>query len=391
MSYTSAQSGDNYRNWWPHPTMTAFTNDSIDLMEQLAHDTDNVFNMHPTGYALVTRKKEIAGLPGAGQSGIDVDVISGRHAIQKTFPALGEDIQNVIHIRRGGDISGQQLGAYMLDQIRTAGGERLEGNVTKITRGKYFDVVVENSDGATAVHANFIVNAAGPFAHRVAAMLGVELPVKNIFQQKIAFEDTHAAIPRDLPFTIDMDEKLLGWTDEERELLSEDPEHAHLAGTMPAGTHCRPEGGERGRWVKLGWAYNTAASEPLEELAIDPFKDPQFPEIVIRGAAAMIPALGSYIESPPSRFSHYGGYYTMTDENWPLIGPMNCDGVDDGAFMVAALSGFGSMAACAAGRLCAAHICDAGLPGYATHLSLERYSDEALMTELAEAESRGII
>ena len=122
MSYTSAQSGDNYRNWWPHPTMTAFTNDSIDLMEQLAHDTDNVFNMRPTGYALVTRKKEIAGLAVAGQGGIDVDVISGRHAIQKTFPALGEDIQNVIHIRRGGDISGQQLGAYMLDQIRAAGG-----------------------------------------------------------------------------------------------------------------------------------------------------------------------------------------------------------------------------------------------------------------------------
>ncbi len=25
MSFTSAQSGDNYRNWWPHPVMTAFT------------------------------------------------------------------------------------------------------------------------------------------------------------------------------------------------------------------------------------------------------------------------------------------------------------------------------------------------------------------------------
>ena len=25
MSFTSAQSGDNYRNWWPHPTMYEFT------------------------------------------------------------------------------------------------------------------------------------------------------------------------------------------------------------------------------------------------------------------------------------------------------------------------------------------------------------------------------
>ena len=28
MSLTSAQSGENYRNWWPHPIMTAFTDDS---------------------------------------------------------------------------------------------------------------------------------------------------------------------------------------------------------------------------------------------------------------------------------------------------------------------------------------------------------------------------
>ena len=32
MSLTSAQSGENYRNWWPHPVMTAFTDHSISLM-----------------------------------------------------------------------------------------------------------------------------------------------------------------------------------------------------------------------------------------------------------------------------------------------------------------------------------------------------------------------
>ena len=34
MSYTSAQSGDNYRNWWPHPVMSALTNDSIDELDR---------------------------------------------------------------------------------------------------------------------------------------------------------------------------------------------------------------------------------------------------------------------------------------------------------------------------------------------------------------------
>src|SRR4029453_15654928 len=36
MSLTSAASGENYRNWWPHPVMTAFTDYSIDLMEAVA-------------------------------------------------------------------------------------------------------------------------------------------------------------------------------------------------------------------------------------------------------------------------------------------------------------------------------------------------------------------
>jgi len=91
-----------------------------------------------------------------------------------------------------------------------------------------------------------------------------------------------------------------------------------------------------GKWVKLGWAYNEQSSEPQEDLANERAADPQFPEIVVRGAAAFIPALKPYIDEPPTRYSHYGGYYTMTEENWPLIGPMEADG----AYMVAALSGF---------------------------------------------------
>ena len=59
MSYTSAQSGDNYRNWWPHPVMTAFTNRSIDLLEELARKSGNAFQMRRRGYALATRRQDI--------------------------------------------------------------------------------------------------------------------------------------------------------------------------------------------------------------------------------------------------------------------------------------------------------------------------------------------
>ena len=59
MSFTSAHSGENYRNWWPHPAMVEFTNHSIELMEQIARDTDNCLQMSRRGYALATRQDKI--------------------------------------------------------------------------------------------------------------------------------------------------------------------------------------------------------------------------------------------------------------------------------------------------------------------------------------------
>ncbi len=387
MSYTSAQSGDNYRNWWPHPTMTAFTNDSIDLMERLSRDTQNVFNMTRRGYRLATRRSNVDKVFTNLQVGTDVDVVSGRERIRQVYPDLCDDIRNVIHIKRGGDISGQQLGALMLERFRDAGGKRLQGEATGVSRNGGFRIELQTATGTESVRAETIVNAAGPFAKNIAAMLDVELPVRNVYQQKVAFDDRRGAVARDMPFTIDLDETTLAWSDEEREMLESDEELSWLVGAMPGGTHCRPDGGENGTWVKLGWAYNDRVSDAQRDLANEPAIDPQFPEIVIRGAAAMLPALQQYVDSPPTRFSHYGGYYTMTEENWPLIGPAG----PDGSYVVAALSGFGSMTACAAGRLCAAHICGGELPSYAEDLSIARYDDTALMRDLLGSADRGLL
>jgi glycine/D-amino acid oxidase-like deaminating enzyme len=70
-----------------------------------------------------------------------------------------------------------------------------------------------------------------------------------------------------------------------------------------------------------------------------------------------------------------------------LIGPLD----DAGAFVVGALSGFGSMAAYAAGELAAAWVCGSELPSYAKHLSLARYEDDALMQDLRNSRSKGIL
>ena len=387
MSYTSAQSGDNYRNWWPQQTMADFTNDSIDELDRFARESDNLFKMTRGGYALATRDEDIdeqiAKIPGD----INIDVVAGRDAISKRFPSLDSSIANVLHIRRGGDISSQQLGQYLLQRIRGDGFTRLNGTVVSICQNGAHKLEVLSNERVSTVTADCVVNAAGPFVQRIAEMLNESLPVKNIYQQKIAFEDTREAVPRDMPFSIDLDGKQLDWSDEERSMLKEEPELEWLLNTLPGGTHCRPDGGLNGSWVKLGWAYNAATSDPLEDMTNEPAVDPHFPEIVIRSAATMIPSLKPYVAQPPTRMSHYGGYYTMTDENWPLIGPMNTDG----AFVVGALSGFGSMSACAAGKICAAYITGATLPGYARDLSMSRLQNPVLLDELRSATNKGLL
>ncbi|MBX2868130.1 MAG: hypothetical protein KTR18_05620, partial [Acidiferrobacterales bacterium] len=62
-----------------------------------------------------------------------------------------------------------------------------------------------------------------------------------------------------------------------------------------------------------------------------------------------------------------------------------------GYFVSTAMSGFGSMAACAAGELIAQTIVDRDVPDYAKALSLERYEMPSLMQEIAALESNGVL
>lgn len=415
MSLTSAASGENYRNWWPHPVMTEFTDYSIDLMEAVATESDNRLHMTRRGYALATRQADPelllrqlhegygargaakirvhkAGSPSTYAPAVSadwrtapdgVDVIQDRSVIGRCFPTFDRDISTVLHIRRAGDISGQQLGSHMLERIRERGGTLIQGRVIGIERAAAFDLTVKGEEASSVVRADVMVNAAGPYVAEVAALLGETLPVSTVFQQKIAFEDVQGVIDRRMPFAIDLDGQVIDWTDEERALLADDPATRWLTEPMPGAIHCRPDGGERGRWIKLGWAYNKQPSVPTADLSTDE----NFPEIVLRGASRLNPGLRAYYGRLPGRLSHYGGYYTMTRENWPLIGPM----ATKGAFVAGALSGYGTMGACATGALIAAWILGETLPDFACPLSLARYDDKALMQGLLSATNTGVL
>jgi glycine/D-amino acid oxidase-like deaminating enzyme len=98
--------------------------------------------------------------------------------------------------------------------------------------------------------------------------------------------------------------------------------------------------------------------------------DPQYPEIVLRGLIKMLPGLSAYLGKTP-RPRVDGGYYTKTKDNRPIIGKLPLEG----SYVLGALSGFGMMAACAAGELLAAYIVNDQLPNFAPAFSMERFSD----------------
>lgn len=112
--------------------------------------------------------------------------------------------------------------------------------------------------------------------------------------------------------------------------------------------------------------------------------DEMFPEIVLRGKAAILPRFSEYFDRVPRPMLD-GGYYTRTRENRPVIGTLPIEG----AYILGALSGFGMMAAYGAGELLAALITEIELPPYSPAFTLDRYDDPSYQKQLENWEDEG--
>ena len=404
LTLTSDKSTECYRNWWPGPgdTMVQFMNRSIDLLEQLAAESDNYFHLNRRGYVFLTADKKraeqfrqtAAGITGLGAGELRVhdrrgegpaytpsdahgfgpdldgaDLLLDPALIQEQFPFLAEDSAAMLHARRCGWLSAQQLGMYLLQQAKDHGARLISGRIVAVTlESEGVDTVqVQTEDERLTIKTDNFVIAAGPLLKQAAALIGVDLPVVNELHGKIAFEDSLGVVPRDIPLMIWNDPVQLYWTEEEREELAADEETRWLTEPFPAGVHFRPEGGPQAQTLLMLWTYHLQTMEPV--WPIPPF-EPEYPEIVLRGLARMIPALSVYF-GKMSKPAVDGGYYCKTRENRPLIGPLPVKG----AYVIGALSGFGIMACMAAGELLAAHVASAELPEYASQFLLSRYQD----------------
>jgi glycine/D-amino acid oxidase-like deaminating enzyme len=418
LSLTSDKSTECYRNWWPGPgdAMVRFMNRSIDLLEELAWESDNAFHLSRRGYLFVTADparipdlKRAADEPCAlgagplrvhtGQPGepaytpapaegfeglpTGADLILDPALIQEHFPFLTDTVIAALHTRRCGRMSAQQLGMYMLERARERGAQLLCARVTgvDVSGGRVQAIRVEGEAGTQTVATDTFVNAAGPFARQVGQMLGVDLPIICELHTKIAYKDRQGVIPQTAPLCYWADPQRLPWSEEERCLLAESEETAWLLEPFPSGPHGVPEGTPGSSIQLCLWTYDVETLEPVVPL---PPLDPHYFEVVLRGLSRMVPGLRDYFDRLPRPVVD-GGYYAKTQENRPLIGPLPVEG----AYMVCALSGFGIMAGCAAGELLAAHVTGADLPSYAPWFLLDRYEDPEYQALLADWDESG--
>lgn len=399
LTLTSNKGTEAYRNWWPGPgdTMVRFVNRSIDLLEELARKTDNYFQMNRRGYVFLTADERqirvmkenaaeasalgtgpirehpgpIPYIPSPSEDFEDLptgaDLLLSPDLVRKQFPFVAADALAALHVRRAGWLDAQKLGRWLLSELQRAGVRLRRDRVTDVTvnDNRVAQVHLQSGD---RINTSAFVIAAGPYLKEVGAMLGVDLPVFNELHGKIALRDELGIVPTDTPLLFWSDSIRLPWTDGEREKLAGVEETGWLLDEFPAGVHFRSRMAGDIQVLLAIWTYDIEPHAPIWP----PTFAPDYPEILIRGLARMIPGLSAYF-GHGSRAYADGGYYCKTRENRPLIGPLSIEG----AYVIGGLSGYGIMASQAAGELLATHITGGELPEYASAFLLSRYEDPA--------------
>lgn len=404
LSLTSAVGTEAYRNWWPGPsdTMVRFMNRSIDLLEELAERSGNVFELNRRGYAFLTANPnqvsvwkesaaEVSAL-GAGPvrehpgptayiptqaDGFDkslcgADLVLDPVMIREQFPFVTDRVTAMLHVRRCGWLSNKMLGKWLFEQAVRRGVSFKQDKFIRINMpgGKVQSIQLASGE---KIETHKIIFAAGPYLKPVAALLGLDMPVFNELHGKITFKDSMRVISRPVPFMFWSDPVSLPWTDEERGRWDSNAGTRWLLEEFPGGVQFR----QRGENLLALWTYEVQTQEP----SWPPVFEPHYAEIVLRGLSAMVPEMRNYFGE---KVLVDGGYYCKTRENRPLIGPLPVEG----AYVIGALSGYGVMASQAAADLLSAYITDSPMLAYASMFRLDRYEDPEYQKLLANWDSR---
>jgi len=284
---------------------------SMDILDTLADEIGEPPVYRKAGYLFLTSDparfsamKTAAAFQSA--RGVSVEVLDAGGVRAKAPYAAGE-IAGGTFGPRDGFIDPGALTSFFPREATQAGVRTLYGaEVTAIDRDGSGAFRLTTTAGE--LRAPLVVDAAGPFAGRVAALVGVDVPVVPV-RRHLLISGPCKTLPPVIPMTIDADTGVLIRREGSRALI----------------------------------AYSNPDEPPGFNLAFDP----DFPLRIAEQLDARFPAVG---EAGLDIKRSWAGLYEVTPDHHAILGPVS--GVP-GFLVVAGFSGHGIMHAPAAGRAAA--------------------------------------
>lgn len=288
---TTAASAECFRAQFTEPAMVDLALPSIDFFDNFAAVTgvtDVDIHVRHRGYLFMTGDEEMlpelkAAVRRHHELGVtDSEFLDGAE-VRRRFPFVSSMVVGATFRQNDGWLNSHELTC----------GYAKASDAQFLIDTKVIDVQVD-AEGVCAVETTrgvistrTVVNAAGPFAGRIGAMVGVDLPLEPVRRQKAVLAP-HDAIPHDAPFTIDLDN----------------------------GAYWRPET----QGALIGWVDpDEPVGEPveIEELPLDW----DFPAIVLDKLQRLSPFFEKVAEGLTRSDVHVSaGQYVYTPDDQPLIG-----------------------------------------------------------------------
>jgi sarcosine oxidase, subunit beta len=318
-SVATAQSMEAFRAQFAEPENLAMMSEAIRFYERFCEETglpDCDIGLRQQGYLFLTTQADgparfRARVETQQALGLDdVEYLDGDEA-RRRFPFVTGPVTAATWRAKDGWLSAHEA-AY---GFAAASGAAQATGVTVTDFRRDGERVIGVETDAGPVDAGAVVLAAGPYSGRLAALLGVELPLTNLRRHRVTIGG-HPLIPQDAPMTIDQD----------------------------TGAHWRPESGG----AALAWAQTRELpQEPTDHVR----PNPEFPFEVLEGVARLCDFWERVAGSLKKHQVHLGaGQYTLTPDDRPIIGPHP---EIPGLHFNCGYGGHGVMAAPGGGRLLA--------------------------------------
>ena len=321
-SLTTPASTGAFRLQFDNLEETELVRESVDLIlnfSEITGEDSGPLDIRQPGYLWATTSEEraeeqhrlVARQHSWGQT--DIEIFCGDEA-RRRFPYLSRD---VVSARYRADDGFADPRALTLGLLR-ASGAPLHTSCRVVSLRELPSGGFDIGTTQGSMRAEQVVIAAGPFTAKLAALLGVDLPLEVKPRHKVVVPDL-ARVPRDAPMTID-DETGTHW----RPALS----GAAVLDAAPRGSGIEP----------------VEDVPPSSDMAFRVL-DPSSPE----AAARISPFWGEAWRRGELSWMVHSGQYVMSPDHRPLIGETSIRGL----WVNSGYSGHGIMCSPAGGRILA--------------------------------------